>query len=70
MKKDYTIYCLAEGVRLLAAQSVEAPDDDQALVAAARFQQGTKREVWYGSRLVGRIEVDPLTRDFADHRYG
>ena len=68
--KDYTIYCLAKGVRLVAARSVTAPDDEQALVVASRLQQGTKREVWSGSQLIGKIEVDPLTADFADHRDG
>lgn len=66
--KDYTIYCLAKGARLVAARSVKAPDDEQALAAAGRLQHGTKREVWFGSRLIGRIEVDPLTTDFADHQ--
>ena len=70
LMKDYTIYCLARGVRLLAAQSVEASDDEQALGAAGRLRQGTKREVWDGSRLVGRIEVDPLTADLVDLREG
>ena len=68
--KDYTIYCLAKGVRLIAARSVRVPDDERALAVAARLQQGTKREVWFGSRLIGKIEVDPLTNDFADHQGG
>lgn len=54
---DYTIYSLS-GIRLIAAESIQAEDDARALSAAAKLQAGTKREVWDGDRLVGKIELD------------
>lgn len=55
---DYTIYCFA-GVRLVAAEGIQAADDDQALASAARLYSGVLREVWQGDRFVGTIELDP-----------
>lgn len=59
--KEYAIYCLAEGVRLVAAEWIEAKDDDEALATAAALRRGVKREVWQGDRMVGHIEMDPGT---------
>ena len=57
--KEYAIYCLAGGVRLVAAEWIFATDDDDALATAAGLRRGLKREVWQGGRLVGQIEMDP-----------
>ena len=57
--KEYAIYCLAEGIRLVAAEWIEASDDDEALATAATMRRGVKREVWQGDRMVGQIEMDP-----------
>lgn len=56
---EYVIYCLADGVRLVTVEWVDALDDEDALRIAATMKPGTRREVWHWERLIGKIEVDP-----------
>jgi hypothetical protein len=55
----YRVYCLDGASHFIAAEWIEADDDDHALDVAAQLKIGLRREVWDRDRLIGRIEIDP-----------
>lgn len=58
--RTYRVYCLDGVSRFIAAEWIEAEDDDHALRIAAQLRVGLHREIWDRKRLVGRVELDPL----------
>jgi hypothetical protein len=49
--------CLDGASRIRAVEVVEAMNDAEALVEAAKLDEGLSREIWERDRLVGRIEA-------------
>jgi hypothetical protein len=54
----YRLYCFDGANKVWTADSVEAPTDKAAIIAARGMDIGIKCEIWQGSRLVATLTPD------------
>lgn len=53
---QYRVYCFDGASRIIRADWIAAPDDEQALSSAHEFDGCFRKEIWDRERLVGRID--------------
>ena len=57
--RAYRLYRIDGAGKFWAADWIEADGDEQAVIAARELKRRSRCEVWQGSRLVARLDVDP-----------
>lgn len=55
--KTYRIYCYDAANRVVTADFVEAPTDEDAIAKIQTAGFGTKCEIWQGKRLAAQLEA-------------
>ena len=56
--KTYRVYCFDSAHKVLTADWLEAPSDEEAIAKAHELGFGTQCELWDGRRLVAQLEEE------------
>jgi len=60
-QKKYRVYCYDAANKMVTADWIEAPSDEEVIARVEAAGFGTKCEIWEGKRLVARLEAERRT---------
>jgi len=54
-RPDYKLYCLGDDGKIIAADWIDADNDEDAIAIARAMEKDLDCEIWKGNRLVARV---------------